>query len=272
MLIRVGFDLIYKLSKPTPFLMMLYLHPEAAGVPQSTEIITIEPHVQVHEFTDRFGNRCGRFLAPEGDLRIYNDLNVFVPEAPELNDTEAPQLPVEELADDVLEFLMGSRYCPTQELSQIAWDLFGKTPPGWYRVKAICDWIHDNVRFDYKTARPTKTAWDVWIEREGVCRDFMHLAISFCRCLNIPARYATGYLGDFGVPVNPAPMDFSAYFEAYLGGHWYPFDARHNETRIGRLLQARGRDAVDVALTTSFGPAELTQFKVWTDYASLPDS
>lgn len=267
MLIRIGFDLTYQLPKPTPFLTMLYLHPEAAGVPQAAEKLITEPELPVHEFSDRFGNRCGRLLAPAGLLRLRNDLTVFVPETPELADYDAPQMPVEELPDDVLEFLMGSRYVQTQELSQMAWDLFSDCPPGYQRVKAICTWIHDNVRFDYASARPTKTALDVWNERVGVCRDFMHLAIAFCRCLNIPARYATGYLGDFGVPINPAPMDFSAFFEAYLDGRWYPFDARHNEPRIGRLLMARGRDAVDVALTTSFGPAELVHFEVVTEYA-----
>ena len=267
MLIRIGFHLIYDVPVPTHIITMLHLHPDAVGVPQSAENLVTVPEVRVHEFIDEFGNRCGRLTAPAGTLHLKNDLIVDVPDEPEITNMDAPQHPIEELPDEVIEFLLGSRYCETQQLSQIAWDLFGHYPPGWPRVNAVCSWIHDNVRFDYSTARSTKTALDVWNERVGVCRDFMHLAIAFCRSLNIPARYATGYLGDFGVPANPAPMDFSAYFEAYLGGRWYSFDARHNEPRIGRLLMARGRDAVDVALTTSFGPTKLTKFCVWTDYA-----
>ena len=172
---------------------------------------------------------------------------------------------MEDLPLDVLPFLLGSRYCEVEKLTEIAWQLFGATPPGWERVQAICDWVHRHVRFGYEFARDDRTAWEVFHERRGVCRDFMHLALTFCRCLNIPARYATGYLGDIGVPAVPFPMDFSAFFQVYLGGRWHPFDARHNERRIGRIAMAYGRDAVDVALTTTFGKHVLKKFQVWTD-------
>jgi transglutaminase-like putative cysteine protease len=161
--------------------------------------------------------------------------------------------------------LLGSRYCEVDRFTDLAWKMFGSVPEGWPRVKAVCDWVHENVKFGYEFARSTKTAWEVYTERNGVCRDFMHLAITFLRNMNIPARYATGYLGDIGVPPAPDPMDFSAFFEVYLGGRWWPVDARHNVPRQGRILMARGRDAVDVALATSFGPHTLTKFSVVTD-------
>ncbi len=161
-------------------------------------------------------------------------------------------------------YLLGSRYCDTDLLSDTAWQLFGGTPPGWARVQAICDHVHERLKFGYEYARPTRTAWDGFHEQLGVCRDFAHLAITLCRCMNIPARYCTGYLGDIGVPPDDTPMDFSAWFEVYLGGAWYTFDARHNAPRIGRILMARGRDATDVALTTTFGRCTLTGFTVHT--------
>ena len=177
----------------------------------------------------------------------------------------AIQHPIPDLPLDVLPYLLASRYCEVDRLSDIAWELFGQTPEGWGRAQAICDWVHNHVQFGYEFARPTKSAYDVYEERRGVCRDFTHLALTFCRCMNIPARYATGYLGDIGVQVSPSPMDFSGWFEVYLGGRWYTFDARHNVPRIGRVVMARGRDAVDVALTTSFGSSSLVKFVVWTD-------
>ena len=166
---------------------------------------------------------------------------------------------------DTLVFLLGSRYCETDRFTDIAWSRFGNLPKGWPLVQAICDYVHDRTKFGYEHASPTKTAWDAHSEQRGVCRDFAHLAITLCRCMNVPARYCTGYLGDIGVPPDPAPMDFSAWFEVYLGDRWYTFDARHNQPRIGRILMARGRDATDVAIVTSFGPGTLTGFKVRTD-------
>jgi transglutaminase-like putative cysteine protease len=182
---------------------------------------------------------------------------------------ETPQCPVEELPDDSLVFLLSSRYCETDQLSDLAWSLFGQTAPGWPRVQAICDYVHDHLCFGYEHARSTRTALQAHHERLGVCRDFAHLAITFCRCMNIPARYCTGYLGDIGVPPDPAPMDFSAWFEAYLGDAWYTFDARHNTRRIGRILMARGRDAADVAISTTFGANQLVGFEVVTEEITL---
>ncbi len=219
----------------------------------------------VEGFFDGFGNHCARIMAPAGKVRIWDDAIVEDDGQPDPIDPNAIQHPVEELPPDLLVYLLGSRYCEVDRLSDVAWALFGDAPMGWGRVQAVCDWVHDNVQFGYEHARPTKTAYDVYEERAGVCRDFTHLALTFCRCLNIPARYATGYLGDIGIPPQPHPMDFSGWFEVYLGGRWHTFDARHNTPRIGRVLMAHGRDAVDVALTTAFGVATLETFLVWTD-------
>jgi transglutaminase-like putative cysteine protease len=265
MLIHVGYELRFNLPAPTPMLLMLYTHPSRACTLRGPDQVRTQPEIPVQEFTDSFGNCCGRIVAPAGRLRLWNDTVVEDSGRPDPVHEDAAQHAVEDLSADVLPYLFASRYCEVDRLSDLAWQLFGHTPTGWARVQAVCDWVHEHVAFGYEYARPTKSAFDVYTERKGVCRDFMHLAITFCRSLNIPARYATGYLGDIGVPPAPSPMDFSAWFEVYLGGRWHTFDARHNVPRIGRVLMARGRDAVDVALTTSFGPALLEQFTVWTD-------
>jgi transglutaminase-like putative cysteine protease len=264
MIIEVGYDLVYDVPEPTHFLLMLYVHPDANAKVLTPDEITTDPSVPVRDFIDQFGNRCARIMAPQGRIRLTNRLKIEVPDEPEMTNPDAEQHPVDELPDDVLQFLLGSRYCEVQELSEFAWETFGNGLTGWKLVDQISNWVHENVRYDSEYARPDKTAMDVWKDRTGVCRDYTHLAITLCRCLNIPARYATGYLGDFGVPYAP-PMDFSAFFEAYVGGKWYPFDSRNNQARIGRVLMGRGRDAVDVALTTSFGPHELVHFEVITD-------
>jgi len=214
---------------------------------------------------DVFGNRCGFVYAPAGMLRFTSDAIVSDSGQPDPIQPDARQHPVEELPADVLQFLLASRYCEVDRMGDMAWELFGALPPGWGKVQAVVDWVHNHIEFGYGHASPTKTAFDVCEQKKGVCRDFMHLTITLLRCLNIPARYATGYLGDIGVPAAPFPMDFSAWLEVYLGGRWWVFDARHNKPRIGRVLMARGRDAVDVALTTSFGPSRLEKFEVWTD-------
>jgi transglutaminase-like putative cysteine protease len=265
MLIRLGYELVFNLAEPVPMLLLLYTHPSRAASLRQPDRVRTEPSVPVSEFIDWFGNRCGRVVAPAGRFRVWNDTVIEDSGEPDPVCPDAPQHAVEDLPAEALQFLLASRYCEVDELSEVAWQLFGTTPPGWARVQAVCDWVHDHVTFGYQHARPTKTAYDVYTERKGVCRDFMHLAITFCRCLNIPARYATGYLGDIGVPAAPSPMDFSAWFEVFLGGRWYTFDARHHVPRIGRVLMARGRDAVDVALTTSFGAAPLERFTVQTD-------
>lgn len=264
MLIRAGYELQFNLPAPVAMLLLLYTHPSRSADVRE-ESLRVSPEVPLDEFHDSFGNRCARIAAPAGTLTITNDCLVEDTGEPDRHAPNAPQWEVADLPPDVLQFLLPSRYCEVDKLSEIAWQLFGETPGGWARVQAVCDWAHQHVAFGYEHARSTKSAYDVYEERKGVCRDFTHLAITMCRALNIPARYATGYLGDICVPVAPFPMDFSAWFEAYLDGEWYAFDARHNERRVGRILMAVGRDAVDTALTTSFGAANLAGFHVWTD-------
>jgi len=263
-LIRIGYDVVFQLPEPTPMLLVLNVHPSRFPFLQGLEAMKVEPHVPMWFYTDAFGNTCSRILAPAGTMRFSNDAVIEDSGLPDPVPSQAIQFPVEQLPPDVLQFLMASRYCEVDLLKDEAWKLFSHTTPGWSRAQAVCDWVHANVTFGYQFARNTKSAAEVYRERAGVCRDFTHLAITFCRCLNIPARYVTGYLGDIGIPQSPAPMDFSAWFEVYLGGTWWTMDARHNTPRIGRVLMARGRDAVDVALTTAFGVAELKSFKVWT--------
>jgi transglutaminase-like putative cysteine protease len=224
----------------------------------------ITPTVIVNEYEDSFGNVCARFVAPAGKLQLHNSTLIEDSGKPDLVDPQACQLPVEELPPEVLRYLLASRYCEVDRCLDITGNLFGNLQPGWPRVQAVCDWVQTNVTFGYQFASPTKTALDLYLDRKGVCRDFQHLAITFCRCLNIPARYATGYLGDIGVPPVP-PMDFSAWFEVYLQDRWWTFDARNNTPRIGRVLMATGRDAADVAITTSFGTTWLTNFMVVTE-------
>jgi transglutaminase-like putative cysteine protease len=246
-------------------ILMLYTHPTRSGSLTGPERIQVNPIVPISTFTDEFGNRCGRMLAPAGEVRLWHEAFVRDSGLPDVVHPDAQQWDVHALPPETVQFLYASRYCETDNLSDVAWGLFGNTPPGWQRVQAVCDWVHNNVQFGYPFARPNKTAFEVYQDRRGVCRDFSHLLITFLRCLNIPARYVTGYLGDIGVPINPDPMDFSAWTEVFLDGRWYTFDARHNHPRIGRVVMARGRDAVDVAITTSFGPAQLKRFQVTTD-------
>jgi transglutaminase-like putative cysteine protease len=214
-----------------------------------------------------FGNTCTRVVAPPGLIEIRNDFLIADSGQPDEVAPNALQVEVRDLPDDVLIYLLGSRYCDTQKLSDLAWSLFGGVPAGWQRVQAICDYAHDRICFGYQHARCDRTASEGHAERVGVCRDFAHLAVTLCRCMNIPARYCTGYLGDIGVPPDPAPMDFSAWFEVYLEGRWFTFDARHNHPRIGRIVMARGRDAADVAISTNFGPVQLVKFSVITEEA-----
>lgn len=265
MLIRIGYEIVFDSPAPVPMILMLYTHPSRASTLKKPEQLRLDPEISVQEFTDSFGNLCGRIVAPAGHLKLYNDAIVEDSGQPDITNWNAVQLAVPDLPAETIQYLLGSRYCEVDLLSDIAWNLFGQTQPGWGRVQAVCDWVHTNIRYGYEYARPTKTAYEVYSEKTGVCRDFTHLALTFCRCLNIPARYATGYLGDIGVPPLATAMDFHAWFEVFLDGQWYAFDARHNVPRVGRVLIARGRDAVDVALTTSFGPNTLVKFKVWAD-------
>lgn len=263
MLIRVGYEIVFESPVPVPMTLMLYTHPSRAATLQKPEQINLDPDIPIQEFIDSFGNRCARIVAPAGHLRLRNDVVVEDSGQPDPIHWNAQQHSVPDLPVETLQYLLGSRYCEVDRLSDIAWNLFGETQPGWSRVQTICDWTHLNIRYGYEYARATKTAYEVYSEGTGVCRDFTQLAITFCRCLNIPARYASGYLGDINVPLVPTPMDFHAWFEVFLDGQWHTFDARHNVPRVGRILMARGRDAVDVALTTSFGANKLVKFNVW---------
>lgn len=265
MLIRIGYEIVFDIPAPVPIVLLLSTHPDRDASIRRPGRLRIEPEVPVEEYTDSFGNRCGRIMAPAGLVTLWDDAVVEDSGLPDEIALGAIQHPIQDLPTGVLPYLLPSRYCEVDRLSDIAWSLFGETPEGWGRAQAICNWVHSHVQFGYQFARPTKSAYDVYEERKGVCRDFTHLALTFCRCMNIPARYATGYLGDIGVPISDSPMDFSGWFEIYLGGRWYTFDARHNTPRIGRVVMARGRDAVDVALTTSFGTSKLVKFVVWTD-------
>ena len=265
MRIHIGFDIALDFAQPTPTLLLLNVHPSRRQDLIVPDLLRFDPDTVLSTYIDGFGNLCSRVLALPGRLRISTDAVIADSGLPDRAAPEAREIPVGELPSDVLVFLLGSRYCETDELSQAAWDLFGAIAPGWRRVQAIVDFVHAHLEFGYAHARATRTARDAYGERRGVCRDFAHLAVALCRCMNIPARYATGYLGDIGVPRDPAPMDFSAWFEAYLDGGWYAFDARHNRPRIGRIVMAYGRDAADVALTNSFGQHGLARFEVWTD-------
>ena len=265
MKIRVGCDLTYACAAPTPMVLMLNVHPSRAADLLAPDLIRVAPIRPLSIYTDMFGNTCCRLVAPAGDIRIVTDTLVADSGLPDPVVPEARQHAIAELPHDALIFLMASRYCETDRLSDFAWSMFGKTPQGWARVQAIVDFVHEHITFDYMRARATKSAADVVEERAGVCRDYAHLAVTLCRCMNIPARYCTGYLGDIGVPFDPAPMDYSAWFEVYLGGRWHTFDARHNVPRIGRIVIARGRDAADVAISTTFGWNRLKTFTVWTD-------
>lgn len=264
MLIRYGYEITVTCPQPTPMVCLLAVHEERAADLRTAETFFTTP-VGLPNWTylDLFGNRCRRLTAPAGDLTIWGDATLADSGLPDPFLPGAREVPVAELPHDCLVYLMGSRYCETDRLSQIAWDLFGAVPPGWGRVQAICDYVHNHIRFDYMQARATRTACEVWEERIGVCRDFAHLAVAFCRCLNIPTRYVNGHMGDIGVPVVD-PMDFSAWMEVWLDGAWHTFDPRNNQRRIGRIVVARGRDAADVPLINSFGPHVLKSFRVWT--------
>ncbi len=265
MRIHFGYELIYECPQPTPMILTLNAHYTRVSDLVVPDHLITSPSIPITPYRDAFGNWCSRIVAPAGDLRLSTDAIVNDTGETDLIVPSAVQHPVQELPEECLVFLLGSRYCETDRLSEIAWSLFGGAPTGWGRVQTICDFVHRHLTFGYQHARATKTAVEAYHERTGVCRDFAHLAVAFCRCMNIPARYCTGYLGDVRVPPVAAPMDFAGWFEAYLGGRWYTFDARNNTPRVGRILMARGRDASDVAISTTFGPNTLKSFKVWCD-------
>ncbi len=265
--IRFGYELLYSTPVPTHMILMLSTQLGRGQSYVVADKMQLSRTVPQQVYVDGFGNTCTRLELPGGATRINADALIEDSGAVEPMAVAAQEHPVRELPSEVLQFLLSSRYCDTEVLMAEAWRLFGHAPPGWNRVQAICDFVHQHIEFDYRHARATRTASETYFERQGVCRDFAHLAIALCRCLNLPARYCTGYLGDIGVPVAESPMDFAGCMEVYLGGQWHLFDPRNNERRIGRVIIARGLDAGDVAISTAFGPACLQQFKVWTDEA-----
>jgi transglutaminase-like putative cysteine protease len=265
MKIRAGYEISYECPQPTPMILMLSVHPSRLPDLVTPDQPHFKPTIAANGYLDGFGNTCHVIHAPAGRLMLSADFLINDSGAPDDIAPDAEQHSLEKLPVETLVYLLGSRYCETDRFINIAWKKFGTVKKGWPLVQTICDYVNDRLAFGYQHASPTKTAWDAHAEKRGVCRDFAHLAITLCRCMNIPARYCTGYLGDIGVPPDPSPMDFSAWFEVYLGGRWYTFDARHNTPRIGRILMARGRDATDVAIVTSFGPCNLAGFSVVTD-------
>lgn len=263
MLIRYGYEMTLTCPQPTALVCLLSVHQDRAADIRAPETVFTSPDIPSTVYRDMFGNLCRRMVAPQGDLMIWGDATIEDSGLPDLQVPGAREWPVPELPDACLVYLMGSRYCETDRLSQTAWDLFGTVAPGWGRVQAVCDFVNSHIRFDYMQARSTRTAFEAFHEGVGVCRDYAHLALTFCRCLNIPARYVNGHLGDIGVPVVD-PMDFSAWIEVFLDGAWHTFDPRNNVPRIGRIVVARGRDAADIPLVNSFGPHVLKAFRVWT--------
>ncbi|QDL53445.1 transglutaminase-like domain-containing protein [Rhodoferax aquaticus] len=262
---RLGFEMEYECPAPTPMLLALSIHDSRSGDLVYPDHLLTQPSVEVRSYRDHFGNWCSRLVAPQGLFILRSHALVKDHGLPDAQDPTARQTPVEYLPESTLLYLLGSRYVETDLLADIAWSHFGGGPTGWARVQAICDFVHHHIQFGYQFARRTRTAWEAYQEGQGVCRDHAHLAIALCRCMNIPARYCTGYLGDIRIPAVPAPMDFAGWFEAFLGDRWYTFDARNNTPRVGRVLMARGRDACDVALTNTFGPNILKRFEVWAD-------
>lgn len=269
MRIRTGFEIIYECPAPTPMLLTLSVHQSRRKDLETPDWVRTDPNLDVRQYIDTFGNICSRILAPAGRTTLSADFIIRDTGLPDEYEPDAPQIPVQDLPDDVILFLLGSRYAETDSLADIAWALFGHTRPGWHRVQAIVDYVHNHITFGYENASRTRTAHETYLGRVGVCRDYAHLAVAFCRCMNIPTRYCTGYLGDIGVPI-VGVMDFSAWFEVYLGGRWFAFDARNNTRRVGRVLLARGRDATDVAIANTFGVANLVGFSVVSE--ELPEA
>lgn len=267
MKLEIGYALDYECPQPTPMILTLNVHYSRVADLAGPDHIVTRPSTPITGYRDGFGNWCTRLIAPAGRLQISSSAVIEDSGLPDPSEPSAVQHAVQDLPDDTLMFLLGSRYCETDRLSEIAWSLFAASPPGWARVQAISEFVHRHIAFGYEHARATKTALEAYQERRGVCRDYTHLAITFCRCMNIPARYCTGYLGDIGIPLPPVvpPGDFSAWFEAYVGGRWHVFDPRNLIPRIGRVLIARGRDAADVPLSNAFGPNQLVNFEVWTN-------
>ncbi|WP_319411255.1 transglutaminase family protein [uncultured Cohaesibacter sp.] len=265
MRMHLGCRFSFSLPAPTPMILLLNVHYSRASDLERPDLLVVDPAIPIEAFRDSFGNWGNRILAPAGSVTVSTDGVIRDSGTPDPINEDALQIPVEQLPSEVLTYLLPSRYCESDLISDFAWQTFGHAPLGWQRVQAVCDYVHNQIRFGYQYSRPTRTALETHQERVGVCRDFTHLAIAFCRCLNIPARYCTGYISDVGQGVVDAPMDFAAWMEVFLGGRWWVFDPRNNDLRFGRVLIARGRDAADVPMAHSFGQHELTGFSVWID-------
>ncbi|WP_413989119.1 transglutaminase-like domain-containing protein [Labrys okinawensis] len=268
MLIRYGFNIEIDISQPTHIITLMDVSPDRRiNLVNEQQLIHVASGEIAELYTDVFGNTCRRIRGFPGTVQIQSEGIIEDSGRPDEAPPTLYDVSIDDLPNDALQFLLASRYCETDLLTSTAWNLFGGIKGATAKVQAINDYVHGRLRFDYGTARPTRTAWEAFNEGRGVCRDFTHLAVTFCRCLNIPARYCNGYLGDIGVPPDPAPMDFNAWYEAYLGGKWYTFDARHNIPRVGRILIARGRDAMDIPMLHTFGPHSLRRFSVITEEA-----
>lgn len=270
MKLRIGYELTYDLPQPTPMILLVNVHHSRVSDLSSPDHVIVKPFVAVSGYRDAFGNWCTRLIAPTGTMTLTTDAIVNDSGIPDAVVPHAQQVAIEDLPEDALVFLLASRFCDSDRMLDLAWSLFGGVSPGWTRVQSICDFGHRHVAFGYQHASVSRTASEAYREGQGVCRDYAHLAIAFCKCLNIPARYCTGYLGDVGTAPPYGPGDFAAWFEAYLDGRWHTFDPRNNTPRVGRILIARGRDAADVAITTTFGSNKLTRFRVWTDEITTP--
>lgn len=268
MRIRVGSELSFDFQQPTPIIAVLNVHSERVQDLERPDRLVVTPATSVDGYRDTFGNWCNRLVAAPGRVTLKTETVVRDSGQWETRDSGAMQVPLPLLPTDTLPFLLGSRFCETSLLSEVAWAMFGALPPGAPRVQSVVDFVHAHLRFDYTMSRPTRTAWEAYRERVGVCRDFAHLAITILRCLNIPTRYCTGYVSDIGLPPPHAPQDFAAWIEVFLGGMWHAYDPRNNDPRIGRILVARGRDAEDVPLTLTFGPSTLVSFSVTTEQIS----
>lgn len=268
MKLKVGYELNYEFPQPTPVILMLNVHYSRASDLLAPDNVMLTPSVPIDGYRDGFGNWCSRLVAPKGQMRISSNAVVNDTGKPDPIVRGAMQIAVEKLPEEAIVFLLASRFCDCDRMLDLAWKHFGNGETGWARVEAICDFVHKHITFGYEHASATRTASEAYEGRVGVCRDYAHLAIAFCRAMNIPARYCTGYLSDIGTPTPHPPGDFAAWFEAYLGGQWHMFDPRNKVPRIGRVLIARGRDAADVAITTTFGPNTLKTFRVWTDEIS----
>jgi transglutaminase-like putative cysteine protease len=264
MIIQAGYRISFQCPNWTPMLLQGNVHPSRDGDLQSPDVIQSDPPLPMKSYFDFYGNKVTRTDVPPGLVTFYNRFEIFDSGEPDVMPASDVLTPISQLPDDVLLYLVSSRYCDSDALASFAWMKFGYIAGGYSRVRAICDFVHQHLRFSYPEASPVRSASDALRERVGVCRDFAHLAIALCRAMNVPARYCTGYLGDIGVPLDPNPMDFSGWFEVFLDGRWYSMDARHNRPRIGRIVMCRGRDAADVAITTAFGVANLALFEVTT--------